>query len=71
MARVRVLAVRMGGDGSQSARLSYSAQIYDDGNDAEPVWTCIHDHRTPIEAQLCGVQFITDQPTFRRQSGAA
>ncbi len=66
MARVRVLAWRLGNERAPIPRLAYSAQIYEDGSDVEPVWTCIHDHRTPIEAQACGLQCLADR-TYRRR----
>lgn len=60
MARVQVLAATPAVDGDAAPRIFYTAQIFED-NDAEPVWTCIHEHSTTVAAQLCGVQFITDR----------
>jgi hypothetical protein len=73
MARVRVLAERSSGDLGAVPRPHFSAQIFEDRNDREPVWTCTHDHGSAIDAQLCGVQFLTDRLTGRRRpaKGAA
>ena len=60
MARVRVAAVKRGSDRAPLPRLAYCAQIYaDDGTDL--LWTCLHEHGTPVDAHMCGVQYLTDQ----------
>jgi len=71
MARVRVLAWKLGIDRVQVPRLAYSAQIYEDADDDTPVWTCIHEHRTPVDAQLCGIQFLTDRAVGHPKRGVA
>jgi hypothetical protein len=61
VARVRVLArkpLRGGQAAEQTA--AYCAEIYEDFYALEPIWTCRHDHRSAVEAQLCGVRFLTD-----------
>lgn len=61
MARVQVLAATPTDGGDAMRGIFYAAQIFEDNDDAEPVWTCIHEHRTTVSAQLCGVQFLTDR----------
>lgn len=69
MARVQVLAATPHDEGGAAPRIFYAAQIFEDNNDTLPVWTCIHEHRTTVAAQLCGVQFITDRLLGRRKRG--
>ena len=71
MSKIRVLATKLGSEDELLPRLTYTAEVFDDGNDSEPVWTCVHEHKTPIAAQLCGVEFLTDRPVNRRHKGAA
>jgi len=57
MARVRVMAVKLATvQGAWPVpRLGYRAQLYsDDGH--ELLWTCGHEHTTPVEAHSCGVE---------------
>ena len=54
MARVRVLAVKVD-VAKPTARLAYSAQVYSE-DEGQVIWTCQHEHRTPLAAQTCGVQ---------------
>ena len=61
MATVRVRASRVGGDRTPVARLVYSAQLFEDGAaTGDAAWTCGHDHASPIEAQSCGLQRLSD-----------
>ena len=71
MAKIRVLATRLGIEYELLPRTVYTAQVFEDENDAEAVWTCIHEHKTAVEAQLCGVEFVTDRQLNRRERGAA
>jgi hypothetical protein len=70
MARVRVLAAKVGSDRVPVPRLVYTAQLYEDDK-ADPLWTCIHGHPSPIDAQACGVQHLNDLLYMRRRTGAA
>lgn len=67
MARVKVLAARVSGEKIGVPNFVYTAQIFEDLNDAEPIWVCVHEHRTTMAAQLCGVQFLTDRLLVRRR----
>ena len=67
MARVRVEAAIPTNTEASVPRVFYTAQIFEDDNDTEPVWTCIHEHGTTVAAQLCGVQFITDRVLGHRR----
>lgn len=69
MARVRVLATDLSGESEPVPRIVYAAQVFEDLNEAEPVWVCIHEHNTTVAAQLCGVQFLTDRLLGRRRRG--
>lgn len=61
MATVRVLASRLGSDRAPVSRLAYRAQIVDDDEpNSDVVWTCGHEHTSPIEAQSCGLQHLSD-----------
>lgn len=71
MAKILVLATKLGTEYELIPRVVYSAQVFDDENSSEAVWTCIHEHRTAAEAQMCGVEFLTDRPLHRRRRGAA
>lgn len=55
MAKIRVLVAKLGIEHELVPRTVYTAQVFGEGNDDEPVWTCIHEHKTAIDAQLCGV----------------
>ena len=37
-----------------------------DDDDRVAVWTCIHEHKSAIDAQLCGVEFLTSRPRYTR-----
>ena len=68
MARVQVLATTPTEEEPEATpRIFYVAQIFEDNHDAEPVWSCIHEHKTTMAAQLCGVQFLTDRLLGRRK----
>ena len=68
VARVRVLAIRAAGsDRAQAHRPTYTAQILEEGNDVEPVWTCIHGHPTPIAAHACGLEHLANRLTRARR----
>jgi hypothetical protein len=73
MARVRVLAERPAFLIAMDPRPKFSAQVYEDFNESKPVWTCTHSHGSAIDAQLCGVQYLTDRVVGWRRSrpGAA
>ena len=71
MAKIRILATKLGIEYELVPRVIYTAEVYEDGNDSEPVWTCIHEHKNALDAQLCGVEFLTDRPAGRRRRGAA
>jgi len=60
MARVRVSAVKLGSDRVPVPRLAYCAQVYSD-DATELLWSCMHEHQTPVDAHLCGVQYLTDR----------
>jgi hypothetical protein len=60
LARVRVSAIKLGSERAPVPRLAYCAQVYsDDGR--ELMWACLHEHDVPVDAHLCGVQYLTDQ----------
>ena len=71
MAKIRVLATRLGIEYELLPRVVYAAQVFEDVNNSEAVWTCIHEHRTAVEAQLCGVEFVTDRRLNKGDRGAA
>jgi hypothetical protein len=71
MAKIRVLATRLGTEYELVPRIAYAAQVFEDSNDIDAVWTCIHEHKTAVDAQLCGVEFVTDRGLNRGQRGAA
>jgi hypothetical protein len=62
MAKIRVLATRLGTEYELLPRVVYAAQVFDDENAREAVWTCIHEHKSAVDAQMCGVRFVTDRP---------
>ena len=70
MARVKVLAVRLGSDRAPVGRIAYTAQVYVDDYATDPLWLCSHDHNTPVEAQTCGVQYLTDRLVGRHEAEA-
>ncbi len=60
MARVRVSAVKLGSDRAPVPRLAYCAQVYSD-DAVELLWSCMHQHEAPVDAHMCGIQYLTDQ----------
>jgi len=71
MAKIRVLATKRGSEDELVPRTVYSAQVFEAENESEAVWTCIHEHKSAIDAQLCGIEFVTDRSLDRRHRGAA
>ena len=67
MARVRVLTTDRSDKSVPVHRATYTAQVFEDFNESEPVWVCIHEHKTHMAAQMCGVQFLTDRLLGRRK----
>jgi len=71
MAIVRILATRIPPDGKQPPNMVYRAQIFENADDDDASWTCIHEHRAAAQAQLCGIGFLTDRRAIRHNRGAA
>lgn len=71
MSKIRVLATKLGIEYELVPRTVYTAQVFADGNDGEAVWTCVHQHKSAIDAQMCGVEFVTERSVDRRHRGAA
>jgi len=53
--KVRVLATKLEELGSPAGRLVYHGQVYS-GVGNRLLWTCSHDHRTPVEAHACSLR---------------
>jgi hypothetical protein len=67
MARVRVLAERPAAAVDTDPRRTFTALVYEDYDEARPVWSCRHRHGSALEAQLCGVRYLTDRLVGRRR----
>ena len=57
--RIRVLARRLNGM-STMPPIVYSAAVYPDDEDIHvmPMWSCPHEHETPVAAQQCGFDWL-------------
>ena len=56
---MRVSALKLGDDRLPVPRIAYRAQVYSVAGD-ELLWSCAHEHRSPIDAQTCGIQYLSD-----------
>lgn len=62
VARIRVMAMREAHPVSPEPRLTFRAEAYENDESIDvPLWTCDHQHTSPLDAYQCGRQYLSEQ----------
>ena len=58
--KIRVLGAHQMGRGRSAGPWTYRAEVFDESDATNAIWTCAHDHESPQLAHGCAANWIED-----------